>query len=251
MTMLVLLIEDDADYAGIIAETARFDGHHVVVVGTLEGARRFLGRETPDLAILDVMLPDGSGLTLASEIRRDFPRLPILMLSALDGLTDVTGGLDAGADDYVAKPFHPSELRARIRALARRVPAEARATATEEDPAGSLEVDFNTGAVRYRGHDLGCTELEARILAEFMRVPDQVLPYSYLNQRVWKYPNLPDATLLKGHISSIRRKLRSAGCPGDPIRTISRVGYAFAPESLVRAQLTGVAAGEGGELCAS
>lgn len=250
--MLVLLIEDDADYAGIIAETARFDGHHVIVVGTEDGARRFLGRETPDIAIVDVMLPDGSGLALAADMRRESPRLPILMLSALDGLSDITGGLDAGADDYVVKPFHPSELRSRLRALARRAAAN---TADLEPPvhapAQSLDFDWGNGVVRYNGRDLGCTELEARILAEFVRVPDQVLPYAYLNQRVWKYPNLPDATLLKGHISAIRRKLRSSGCPGEPIRTISRVGYAFAPEGLERANPEGFEGIEDDELCAS
>ncbi len=248
--MLVLLIEDDADYAGIIAETARFDGHHVVVVGTEDGARRFLGRETPDLTIVDVVLPDGSGLELAAYIRSEFPRMPVLMLSSLDSLNDITSGLDAGADDYVTKPFHPSELRSRIRALARRS-VDVSVAARSEASARSLEFDWAAGAVRYRGRDLGCTELEARILAEFVRVPDQVLPYAYLNQRVWKYPNLSDATLLKGHISSIRRKLREAGCPGEPIRTISRVGYAFAPEGLERAGVTGLEVVEEDELCAS
>lgn len=247
--MVVLLIEDDADYAGIIAETARFEGHHVVVVGTIDGARRFLGREAPDIAIVDVVLPDGSGLDLVPEMRRDFPQLPILMLSSLNGLADVTRGLDAGADDYVAKPFHPSELRARLRALARRATSAAEAPTADADPTAALAFDSAGGTVCYRGRDLGCTELESKILWEFVRVPDQVLPYAYLNQRVWKYPNLQDATLLKGHISAIRRKLRSAGCPGDPIRTISRIGYAFAPEGLVSASVQD--SPEEDELCAS
>ncbi|MCC6236398.1 MAG: response regulator transcription factor [Dehalococcoidia bacterium] len=248
--MLVLLIEDDPDYAGIIAETARYEGHHVVVVGTEEAARRFMGRETPELAIVDVMLPDGSGLNLIPEMREQFPRLPILVLSSLAGLTDITRGLDAGADDYVAKPFHPSELRARIRALARR--AGAQETPASDSMVSPLDFDWTAGIVRYRGRDIGCTELEARILGEFVRVPDQVLPYAYLNQRVWKYPNLQDATLLKGHISAIRRKLRDAGCPGEPIRTISRVGYAFAPEGLVAASVHRPTAEESDdELCAS
>ncbi len=250
--MLVLLIEDDADYAGIIAETARFDGHHVVVVGTIDGARRFIGRETPDFAIVDVMLPDGSGLELAAGMRQRFPRLPVLMLSSLDGLNDITGGLDAGADDYVTKPFHPSELRSRIRALARRATSDAPASVQAGvEESSTLDFDWSTSSVSYRGRDVGCTELEARILAEFVRVPDQVLPYAYLNQRVWKYPNLPDATLLKGHISAIRRKLRLAGCPGEPIRTISRVGYAFAPEGLERAGVCGIEGVDKDELCAS
>lgn len=248
--MLVLLIEDDPDYAGIIAETARYEGHHVVVVGTEEAARRFMGRETPELAIVDVMLPDGSGLNLIPEMREQFPQIPILVLSSLAGLTDITRGLDAGADDYVAKPFHPSELRARIRALARR--AGAHEASAADSMVSPLDFDWTAGVVRYRGRDIGCTELEARILAEFVRVPDQVLPYAYLNQRVWKYPNLQDATLLKGHISAIRRKLRDAGCPGEPIRTISRVGYAFAPEGLVAASVHRSPAEESDdELCAS
>jgi DNA-binding response OmpR family regulator len=229
-TVLVLVVEDDADYAGIIAETARFDGHQVVVVGTDDGARRFLTRESPDLAIVDVILPDGSGLSLTRELREALPRLPIVLLSALDGLSDVIRGLDAGADDYISKPFHPSELRARLRAVSRR----AISPSAEPTAAPMIELTFDAACeqVSFHGRDLECTELEARILAELVRVPDQVLTYSYLNERVWNYSNLPDATLLKSHISAIRRKLRNAGCPGDPIRTISRVGYAFSPAAL-------------------
>jgi DNA-binding response OmpR family regulator len=230
--VLVLVVEDDADYAGIIAETARFDGHQVVVVGTDDGARRFLARESPDLAIVDVVLPDGSGLLLTRELREALPRLPIVLLSALDSLSDVIRGLDAGADDYISKPFHPSELRARLRAVSRRgISPSAEPVAA---PVTQLTFDAACEQVSYQGRDLDCTELEARILAELVRVPDQVLTYAYLNERVWNYSNLPDATLLKSHISAIRRKLRDAGCAGDPIRTISRVGYAFSPAALAR-----------------
>lgn len=117
--MLVLVTEDDIEYAEIIAEAVRHESHEVVIAGSVNGALRFARNGMPQLAILDVMLPDGSGLDVARELRRQSPDLPIIFLTNMDRPGDVAAGFDAGADDYVTKPFHPGELVARGRAACR------------------------------------------------------------------------------------------------------------------------------------
>ena len=230
--MLVLLAEDDEDYADIIAETLRRDSHEVVVAGSVDGAVRFARQGRPDLAVLDVMLPDGSGLDVGRSLRADRPELPIIFLSSLDRTSDIVAGFDAGADDYVTKPFHPSEFLARVRAVERRY----RTSGSEESPrtptklrASGLEFDENNQSAYLDGTNLNCTRLEFEILREMAAVPGQVLSHSFLNERIWSYPNMKDGTLLKGDISSIRRKLKKAGGNEEMIRTVHGVGYAFSP----------------------
>ena len=228
--MLILVAEDDEDYAEIIAETLRRDSHEVVIAGSVDGALRFAKQGKPDLAVLDVMLPDGSGLDVGRTIRDDRPDLPIIFLSSLDRASDVVAGFSAGADDYVAKPFHPSEFLARVRAVERRYcnpRAEEPQRAPSKIQARGLEFDEDNQSAYLDGKNLNCTRLEFEILREMATVPGQVLSHTFLNDRIWSYPNMRDGTLLKGHISSIRRKLRKAGGDEEMIRTVHGVGYAF------------------------
>ncbi len=228
--MLILVAEDDEDYAEIIAETMRRDSHEVVIAGSVDGALRFAKQGKPDLAVLDIMLPDGSGLDVGRTSRDDRPDLPIIFLSSLDRPSDVIAGFSAGADDYVTKPFHPSEFLARVRAVERRY-CNPRAEEPKHSPskirARGLEFDEENQSAYLNGKNLNCTRLEFEILREMATVPGQVLSHAFLNDRIWSYPNMRDGTLLKGHISSIRRKLRKAGGDEEMIRTVHGVGYAF------------------------
>lgn len=231
MRMLVLLVEDDEDYAEIISHTLTRDGHEVVHVDTLKGAVRFCERKQPELAILDVLLPDGTGLELCTALRQANAHLPVLFLSSLDRTQDVIAGLNAGADDYLPKPFHPGELLARTRSLLRRayngsvVPA----APAERLVSGGLELDVTNHTAAFDGADLGCTPIEIEILAQLVRYPGQALSHAFLTEKVWGYKNVSDATLLKGHMSSIRKKLREAGGDEETIRTVHGVGYSFTP----------------------
>lgn len=228
---MVLLVEDDEDYAEIISHSLKRDGHEVVHVDTIKGAVRFCERKRPDLAVLDVLLPDGTGLELCTALREANSSLPVLFLSSLDRTQDVIAGLNAGADDYLPKPFHPGELVARTRSLLRRAyngqaPAAAPA---EKLTSGALELDVTNHTATYDGNDLGCTPIEIDILAQLVRYPGQALSHAFLTEKVWGYKNVSDATLLKGHVSSIRRKLREAGGDEETIRTVHGVGYSFTP----------------------
>jgi len=230
--MLVLLTEDDEDYAEIIAQTVRRDSHDVAITHSAAAALRFVSQRQPALAILDVSLPDGSGIDLCRRLRETVPGLPVVFLSSLDRSADVVAGLEAGGDDYVTKPFNPSELLARVRAVARRTVGANGASApapAQRLRAMGLELDLANQAAYLDGVNLNCTRLEFDILCEMVKFPGQVLSHAFLSERVWGYKNVHDATLLKGHVSAIRTKIRKAGGNEDMIRTVHGVGYSFTP----------------------
>ena len=229
--MLVLVVEDDEDYAEIIAQTLKRGCYEVVVTGTASSAVRFASQKKPGLAVLDVCLPDSSGLDLLQRLRESLPLLPIIFLSSVDRAADVVAGLNAGGDDYMTKPFNPSELLARIRAVTRRTnPALVTDRITPPRiSAFGLELDVANQAAYLDGINLNCTRLEFEILCQIVTYPGQVLSHSFLSEQVWGYKNVSDATLLKGHVSSLRHKIRNAGGNEDIIHTVHGVGYSFSP----------------------
>jgi two-component system OmpR family response regulator len=230
--MLVLVVEDDEDYADIIAQTLRRDSHDVVVAASAAAALRFAAQKPPEVAVLDVALPDGSGIDLCGRLRDAAPGLPVVFLSSLDRASDIVAGLNGGGDDYMTKPFHPSELLARVRAVSRRSASRAAAHAEVEPQrlrANGLELDVANFAAYFDGINLAFTRLEFEVLCQMVRFPGQVLSHAFLSEKVWGYKNVQDATLLKGHISSIRQKLKKAGADPDLIHTVHGVGYSFSP----------------------
>ncbi len=229
--MLILVVEDDEDYADLIGQTLRRDSHDVVTVSDAAGAYRVLEMKAPDLVMLDVMLPDSSGLQICRRIRARQPAPPVIFLSSLDRTDDVVAGLDSGADDYLTKPFHPSELLARVRAVSRRPrPGDlAGGAAPRRMTAVGLELDGVNSSASLNGINLLCTRMEFDILRELAEYPGQVLSHAFLTERIWGYRNVDDATLLKARISSIRRKIKEAGGNEDMIRTVHGVGYSLIP----------------------
>jgi DNA-binding response OmpR family regulator len=229
--MAILLVEDDNDYAEIAAHTLRRSGYDVVIANDVSSAMQFATRKPPTAAILDVVLPDGTGLDVCRMLRELQPGLPILFLSSLDSKSDVVAGFDSGADDYLTKPFSPSELLARVAAVLRRAGA-ARSIEAQADQRlvnGGLLVDRSSQSASWNGKELNLTTLEVDILWQLVRYPGQALSHAFLTEEIWGYNNVRDATLLKGHVSSIRKKLRDAGAPDELIRTVHGVGYSFTP----------------------
>jgi DNA-binding response OmpR family regulator len=228
--MYTLLIEDDPDYADLIKHTLERAGHDVVYFERIEPAVRFADRKSPRLAVLDVMLPDGTGFDACRHLRHSTPDLPVVFLSSLDRNSDIVAGLESGGDDYVVKPFHPRELQARVNALLRRQEhGHAADRPTDAIRAGELAIATAESRVFYGKQEVLCTATEIAILAALAEHQGQPLSHAFLTEQVWGYGAVNDATLLKGHLSSIRRKLRDAGAPDRLIATLHGVGYVLQP----------------------
>lgn len=222
--MQVLVVENDTDYALVIAETLRVAGHQVVTAGSTESARQFVAQAAPGLAILAADIPNEEGLDLCQWLRDMFPDMPIVLIAAPGYSSSIVRGFARGADDYIVKPFHPGELSVRVAALLRRVQSASRRTETMLSASG-LSLDQQTRSVAWEGRVLECTQTEFAILQELMSAPGHVVAHTYLNAQIWGYRSMHDGSLLKSHVSSMRKKLREAGCQIDLIRSVHGVGY--------------------------
>lgn len=223
--MRALVALDDGEYAAIVAESLRFNGHDPLLVGSVASARRRTLDASIELGVID---PWGDGgLALVRALREAAPGSAIICLGGPGGCADVLAAFAAGADDYLVQPFCPAELVARVRSLARRCSARAQPDfAGAERVECGLVLDAERGRAYVNGVDLRCTPLEFAILGRMAALPGQPLPHAFLNARVWNYPNLADNTLRKGHISAIRRKLRAAGA-GGMLRAVQGAGYSL------------------------
>ena len=223
--MRVLVVEDDAPLAEVLRRGLTEDGYATDVVGKLSDARHAVTVNDYDLLVLDRGLPDGDGRTLCADMRAGGDFTPVLMLTARDGLGDKVEGLDAGADDYLTKPFDYPELTARIRALLRR-PAEAQSPILSH---GSLEMDPASRRVSRSSITIPLTAREFSLLEVLLRSPDATHHRTDLLERVWdaNYDGL--SNVVDVHIANLRRKLELPGL-ADPIETVRGVGYRLAPQ---------------------
>lgn len=222
--MRLLLVEDDISLATVVERGLREDGYAVDTAGTVLDAGHQLEVNEYDLVILDLGLPDGSGLDLCRSIRAGGRGLPVLMLTARDGLSDKVAGLDAGADDYLTKPFDYPELTARIRALLRR-PADAHRPVLE---VGDVRLD-PASRVAWRGAiTVPLTAREFSLLEFMLRHPGEVVTREQLLEHVWdsNYDGL--SNVVDVHIANLRRKLASPDGP-DPLATVRGAGYRIGP----------------------
>lgn len=223
--MRVLVVEDEERLAGLIGQGLSDEGHPVEVVHSAEEADDFLSVAEFDAIVLDIMLPGMSGLDLCRKLRAARNQTPILLLTARDAVEDRVVGLDAGADDYLVKPFAFAELSARLRALSRR-PAEALDPVLQ---AGDLRLDPATRRV-WRGEDeIDLPNKQFRILEVLMRHPNQVLTRAMITDHVWDYdaPNSPN--VVDVHIRALRRALDE---PYETklIQTVRGAGYRIAAD---------------------
>jgi two-component system copper resistance phosphate regulon response regulator CusR len=218
--MRVLLVEDDGELAREVAAGLRGAGAQVVLAGTAAEGAAAATREEPDVVILDVMLPGGSGFELCRTLREGGTDTPILMLTARDTVEDRVTGLDAGADDYLTKPFAFQELVARVRALARRRPALQPRVVRIAD----LEIDLAGRRARRAGRPIELTAKEFALLECFAQHPDEVLDRAAITAHVWDDNHDPFTNVLEVLVRRLRRKIDD-GFEPKLIHTMRGAGY--------------------------
>lgn len=222
--MRVLLVEDDRSLAEIIVSGLREQHLTVIVAASAREGRERVELGEYDVLVLDVMLPDGSGFDLCAWIRGRAITTPILMLTARDAVDDRVSGLDAGADDYLTKPFAFRELVARIRALARRQPAFTPAEFQVED----LHVDLPSRAITRSGISIHLTAKEFALLEFFVTHTGIVVDRAAITAHVWDENHDPYTNVLEVLVRRLRRKIDDDFQP-RLIHTIRGAGYRFGP----------------------
>lgn len=220
--MRVLIIEDNPRLAESIKQALAEQGHNAEICATGYDAEDRIAEDAFDLYILDVMLPDRSGIDVCKNLRHMGVDKPVLMLTSLSGTSDKVDGLDAGADDYLTKPFEYEELVARVRALLRRGQASEATTLKFAD----VELDLLRRAVTRGGESIKFTAKEFALLEFFMRNSERVLPRTAIMQSVWETDYEPGSNIVDVYVSTLRKKLE-CDRRGELIHTIIGTGYRF------------------------
>lgn len=218
--MRVLIVEDEARIAEILEGALEKAGFVVDAVSSCADAREAFSLNPYDIAILDLGLPDGDGMSLLDEVRATGNPIPILVLTARDAVEDRVIGLDAGADDYLVKPFAMVELVARAKALLRR-PGSALGTKLS---AGNLVFDSIGRDVQIDGQPLSLARREAAILEHLLRRLDRVVPKVVLEEKLYGIDDELESNAIPVHIHHLRRKLTEAGATTE-IHTVRGIGY--------------------------
>lgn len=214
MSVKILVTEDDAFLRDGLCEMLKKEGYNVVTAGTIDDAKECFLKEHFNLVILDVMLPDGNGFDMCAFIRSKNENVPILFLTACDDEVQVVRGLDAGADDYVTKPFKLLELLSRIRALLRRSKASVY-------NCENISVDINTMTVKRDGENIFVTPTEFQILSALIRNGGVIVTRSVLLENIWdEGGSFIDDNTLSVHISRLREKIGA-----EHIVTVRGIGY--------------------------
>ena len=225
-----LIVEDEADIRRFVRLTLESEGHEVFEAATLQRGLIEAGTRRPDLLVLDLGLPDGDGVTLIRDLR-GWSALPVIVLSARTSEADKIAALDAGADDYLVKPFGAGELMARVRAQLRR--------SQQQTPAGeplvrfgSVEVDLVRRSVQRAGVALHLTPIEYKLLTHLIAQPDRVLTHQQLLKAVWGPGHADDQHYVRVHMANLRKKIEDNASMPRHLLTEAGIGYRFAPGSV-------------------
>jgi two-component system catabolic regulation response regulator CreB len=225
----VLIVEDEPAIAESVAYALERDGFSSAIAGGVEAAAHLLAAEAPTgfvLVILDLMLPDGSGFDLIARLRQTGNETPVIVLSSRDDESDRVSSLEAGADDYVTKPFSPREVVARVRAVLRRARSP-----EGSNGAAPVGIDAERRRATVRGEPLELTRVEFDLLGHLLSGAGRVLSRSQLIDRVWGSGFALSDRTVDSHVKSLRKKIADAG--GDPnwIETVRGVGYRMTESS--------------------
>lgn len=227
----ILVVDDDANIRQILETRLTISGYIVLLANDGEEALKLFRKESPDLIILDIMLPKIGGYEVCKRVRKE-SSVPIIMLTALGDISDRVMGLEFGADDYVVKPFSPKELEARIRSVFRRIKKPPEAKRVYEDQLikiGSLTIDTQKRQVLRSGKRVRLTAMEFNLLELLINQPGERLSRSYILDSVWGYTpqRYVDTRVVDVHISRLRAKLEEDPSNPDYILTARGTGYMF------------------------
>ena len=214
--MRILLIEDDTILGAAIRDHIAADNHSVDWVTRLDAAGDHLDSAVYDLVLLDLMLPDGQGIAFLRALRRRGSVTPVVILTALDQISDRIAGLNAGADDYMTKPFDLSELSARLSAVARRYSGNPNPLVA----IGNLEIDLAARTVLRDGRPVDLTGREWALFEAFVQHPGQVLSKGQLEERLYAFGAQVESNTIEVHVSRLRKKLGHA-----VVETVRGIGY--------------------------
>jgi DNA-binding response OmpR family regulator len=223
---VVMVVDDDVRILRMMRKMLELEGYRVITSPDGQTALEMMEHDTPDLLLLDIMLPGMEGHTICRRIR-EFSQLPIIMVTAKGADEEKVKGLDAGADDYVTKPFSASELAARVRAVLRRsaLPDES------SEPVfhcRGLEVDFFRQRVTLDGEDINLTATEYKVLSYLTRNADRAVTPNQILNRVWGDEYIGETNVLQANIARLRKKLRDDARNSRFIFTKAGIGYIFA-----------------------
>jgi two-component system, OmpR family, response regulator MprA len=219
--MRILVVDDEPAVREALERALRLEGHDVVLAGDGGEALERIDEASPDAVVLDLLMPRVDGLAMCRRLRLRGDRTPVLMLTARDAVSDRVAGLDAGADDYLVKPFALDELLARVRALLRRsMPG------SDGAPLRFVDVELDTVAheVRRGERHIELTRTEFLLLELFLRHPRQVLTRAQIFENVWGYDFGPSSNSLEVYVGYLRRKTEAGGEP-RLLHTVRGVGY--------------------------
>ena len=219
----ILIVEDESAIAEMLGVGLRRAGYKTLEVETSQSARYAMAEQTFDLALIDWMLPGGSGLELVRTIRADerLREMAVIMITARTGENDIANGLDAGADDYITKPFSPRELQSRIRALLRRT---LKNTIEQSLTNGPLSLSSHSHRVLVNGEPVELNHTEFKLLRYLMMNPDRVYSRAQLLDGVWGPGTYVEERTVDVHVLRLRKALRAAGV-SDAIDTVRGAGY--------------------------
>jgi two-component system OmpR family response regulator len=215
-TMRILLIEDDTVLGAAVRDQISADGHSVDWVTRLDAARDSMAGTAYELVLLDLMLPDGRGIGFLKNLRNRDDVTPVIILTALDQVSDRIDGLNAGADDYLVKPFDLAELSARIRSVARRYAGNPNPIIVH----GTLHIDLAARSIRREGKPIQLTAREWALFEALLARPGQLLSKAQLEEKLYAFGAEIESNTIEVHVSRLRKKLG-----GDVIETERGLGY--------------------------
>ncbi|QJQ95814.1 MULTISPECIES: response regulator [Halomonadaceae] len=223
----ILIVEDEPKIASLVADYLRgshFATHHI---DHGDAVMPWLEESSPDLVLLDLMLPGTDGLTLCRQIRERWPRLPVIMLTARVEEVDRLLGLELGADDYICKPFSPREVVARIKAVLRR----SQAVQGEPVESAALTLDDDGWRALADGQDLGLTAVEFQLLKVLMNAPGRIFSRDQLMDHMYRDHRIVSERTVDSHIKKLRKKIGDIWPEREIIRSVYGVGYKYQPEA--------------------